>query len=162
MLLLAVDPGVRACGVALFEDEQLVAADWVRTKEEALPKAADALATAVGRWAQRAGSGFPDYVVIERPKVYENREHEVDKDDLISLAIVAGAVWEGLAGFARDGEFVLPREWKGQVPKDVHNARVMKHLEPEERAIVHRVKCTPKQIHNVIDAVGLGLWAVDR
>jgi hypothetical protein len=50
---------------------------------------------------------------------------------------------------------VTPAEWKGQVDKRIHNRRVLDRLTPSERAIVGTN-------HNVIDAVGLLLYAWER
>jgi hypothetical protein len=52
---------------------------------------------------------------------------------------------------------VKPREWKGQVPKDVHHARLVKTLTPEELAMVE-ASAPPSLRHNVLDAVGIGRY----
>jgi len=52
---------------------------------------------------------------------------------------------------------VKPREWKGQVPKDVHHARLVKTLTPDEMAMVERA-APPSLRHNVLDAIGIGKY----
>jgi hypothetical protein len=74
-------------------------------------------------------------------------------NDLISTAIRLGRLIES----SRPGRLTLvtPGQWKGQVPKDIHGARVLAKLDPEELALV-------PDDHNAIDAVGLLLWALKR
>jgi hypothetical protein len=55
---------------------------------------------------------------------------------------------------------VKPREWKGQVPKDVHHARLVKTLTPDELAMVE-ASAPPSLRHNVLDAVGIGRYWFD-
>jgi hypothetical protein len=50
---------------------------------------------------------------------------------------------------------VPPGTWKGQVAKDIHNARILAKLTPQERSLV-------PENHNAIDAVGLLLYALER
>lgn len=102
-----------------------------------------------------------DRIVIERPQVYRASQSKVDPNDLITLALVAGLYW----GQAEDPvEFVLPAEWKGQVPKDVCWNRVKKTLPKSELAKVEFwLKDTPESLaHNVRDAIGIGLWAIEH
>ena len=52
-------------------------------------------------------------------------------------------------------EEVAPGTWKGQVPKAIHNQRVLAKLTPTELRLV-------SGDHNEIDAVGLLLYAIAR
>jgi hypothetical protein len=52
-------------------------------------------------------------------------------------------------------EEVAPGTWKGQVPKVIHNARVLAKLTATELAL-----CSGN--HNEIDAIGLLLYALER
>jgi hypothetical protein len=49
-----------------------------------------------------------------------------------------------------------PHRWKGNVPKDIHWARIGLALSPAERVIFHRLKKDGR------DAVALGMWATGR
>ena len=58
---------------------------------------------------------------------------------------------------------VFPHEWKGQMPKEVCAARIRNRL--NERELDTLDACLTKtgaKGHNVVDAVGIGLYAVDR
>lgn len=101
-----------------------------------------------------------DYsVVSEYPQSYIASQQKGDQNDLVELAGVVGATCAELGGTVTG---VLPREWKGQTPKDIHNARVLKRLTPEELKIVQTCSVSESLLHNTIDAVGIGLFHLGR
>lgn len=66
----------------------------------------------------------------------------------------------GIAGHVGN-QWVEPSVWKGRLPKEVHQPRIMLTLTPEERLIVEAVK--PASLaHNAVDAVGIGLFHLGR
>lgn len=105
----------------------------------------------------------PDVVLIEIPRVYP-RGGKGDQNDLIDLAIRVGE----LRGLYRTRglavELVAPRTWKGTVPKDIHNLRVLARLSGNELSVLPRRSARAKTLydHNCLDAVGLGLWKLGR
>ena len=157
MKVLAVDPGVKATGLAFFDDYNLVGVTLARARSlELMIQALES--------ARPVEMGVPEIVIIERPVVYR-RGGKGDPADLISVAIVAGAA---ACTFGRgtwtETKFVEPRTWKGSVPKNIHNERIIDRLDDEERKILkdRLVKAPVKLIHNVIDAVGIGLYQLGR
>jgi hypothetical protein len=131
--LLAVDPGA-STGWAAFSGDRLAA--W---------GLGDPPVESAGR------------IAIELPQVYPRQQ--VPPNDLIALAFLAGRY----AGRARGAvSTVLPHQWKGNMPKDVCAARVRARLSPEERAVVDACDVPDKQRHNVLDAIGIGLFALGR
>lgn len=110
----------------------------------------------------------PEYVkgyhkiVIEVPQINPNDLKKPGAsariNDLMQLAICAGQ-WKQ-AVRAQETRIVHPHEWKGSVPKDVHNARVFERMSTSERALLP--KLPPSKLHNVIDAVGLYMWDTGR
>ena len=116
-----------------------------------------------GRQVERKFSARPDYtidhVVGEKPLLTHVRPVNAAADvvdrgnDLIATAIRLGRLIEA----SRPGclTLVTPGYWKGQVPKDIHNARVLAKLTPDEADLV-------PDDHNAIDALGLLLWALER
>jgi hypothetical protein len=52
-------------------------------------------------------------------------------------------------------ELVTPAVWKGSVPKEICQSRILKKLEPEELSVLDKN-------HNAMDAVGIGLWKLGR
>ena len=151
MRLVSIDPGLRVLGVAVFEDGSLTDVSLVRgLKSGRGPGAWRALAKAVEPILKTA-----DLLVIERPQIYQGRRQKGDPDDLMELMGVLGAI-VGLSSII-DVVTYLPRAWKGQVSKDVHQARLYAALSPEDKHLVDAVK--PDSLkHNSIDAVGIGYY----
>jgi hypothetical protein len=57
--------------------------------------------------------------------------------------------------------WVEPRTWKGQIPKDIHHARIYASLSSVEQATVDRglKGVRPKLREDAMDAIGIGLYA---
>lgn len=96
----------------------------------------------------------PDTLVIEFPQVYATRYQKGNQDDILQLAGVVGALVHSIE--AAVTILYRPREWKGQVPKDIHNARVLASLSPPEKAAI--AECAPSLLNNVVDAIGIGRY----
>lgn len=157
MIRLAVDPGLRQCGCALFADAKLIAADLVASgSKHNRASAWLPMAEAARTWVAIVGVHV-DRLVVELPQVY-HAKIETDQNDLIHLAAVVGALCSEFKD--ADIEVVLPAEWKGQVPKAIMHARMMKRLDTDERAALPTL---PKsKLHNVLDAVSIGLVDLKR
>lgn len=152
MKVLAIDPGVKSLGWAAF-----AAGSLIRCGLHQADDVVDMIRLLQGRW-----SGMkPELAVIEVPQVYQQRRWKGDPNDLIDVALVAGAVAGALAS-ANEVRFVRPREWKGQRPKEICNGLTMRTLTEGEREQVETDETPRSKRHNVIDAVGLGLYAIGR
>ena len=155
-MLLAIDPG-RDTGWALFSGDRLVACGLGDP-----------------RLSEKHRIAELERVVIERPMVYP-RGQTKNPNDVVALALGAGE-WGGLYRQWTDVEYVFPFQWKGSVPKAVHHARVLAKLSAEERALADEAiargrsgvnsslgkAIAPSKRHNVLDAIGLGLFGVGR
>lgn len=160
---LAIDPGLRLCGVAMFEGTALNSAWLVKntSKTERGPEAWFAMAERVlASWLKRtpARGQLVANLIIEVPQVYWRSSKGGRAADLIELAGVVGAVSTACPVMAR--RHFYPAVWKGQVPKEVHNKRVLKHLTEKEHGFMEPVSASLR--HNQIDAVGLGLYHLGR
>jgi len=150
--LVSLDPGLRGCGVAwwnVYGELRHVA--YVRNPE----KTGDGPRAWTGYervclWDKRT-----DYFISEVPQVYRAGASKGDPDDLLQLAGVVGVFSILVSADVRIG--VKPREWKGQVPKDVHHARLVKTLSAEDLEKINAA-APPSLRHNVLDAVGIGKW----
>lgn len=153
-MLVSLDPGAKLAGVACWTSSGVLASaflvrgrDWFDT------------ATKVGEQVYlRFASDGPVDVVVERPQVYVQSKQKGDPNDLITVALMAGAAASNIA----QGRVTacLPREWKGSVPKDAMVERIRRRLTPEEYA---RVDLPARSLrHNVFDAVGIGLHQLGR
>ena len=144
----AIDPGVRGIGLALFRDSELAEAYYV----SGCPFEDE-------NWLDLWSDFRVSQVWIERPEVYPGRQ-KGDPNDLISLGIVAGAVWAALHPTCKP-EFVFPRRWKGRVSKEETTARTRAELTAVELENVALPRAAALG-HNVWDAIGLGLWVAGR
>lgn len=98
-------------------------------------------------------------IVVERP--HTGRTHARAKD-IITLAIRAGEVggiWSYITGVTP--EYIEPSRWKGQVPKKRMNEIVEAKLTPQELKLLNNIRPKSAQ-HNVLDAIGIGLFLVGR
>lgn len=161
--LLAIDPSIRSCGIAIFERNLLVYADVLRSMAVIQPMTSiqEICKLAQEAWEKNVGVSYsPEILVIERPEIY--RASKGNPNDLMPICIMLGMMWERFGPKAT--MFPLPKEWKGQVPKEVHNTRILNKLDKRETMTVKdnlmRVPATLQ--HNAVDAIGLGLFALNR
>lgn len=163
--LFAVDPGLRGCGVAIFDEDTkaLLRADYV--KGSAAGERAEAwraMADSVWSWAEP----WKTYtkMVIEFPQVRQRGSQRAakrgtDPNDLIQLAAVVGAL-VCIRSLRTVPIVYLPEEWKGQVPKEIHHERARARLSSVELAVLP--KLAKNILHNTMDAVALGLTHLGR
>lgn len=144
--LLSVDPGTRCTGWALW-GKHLEQCGLVRTKEEELGARGYALAGLL------PSGDF--HVVVELPRVFPY-QRKMRPNDLIDLAFIGGMC----AFRGASASMVHPVIWKGQEKKEVNHKRVLNTLTAGELAVVKKgIVGVPKTLqHNVLDAVGIGLW----
>ena len=144
--VIGIDPGVTTGG-SWFEDGALVQAGATPADEFL-------------EFDPLGGIG-PAILIIEVPRIYP-RGGKGDQNDLIDLAVLVG----DLRGFYRRAGFttrlVAPRFWKGTTPKPIHNKRVVATLTPAERAFLPKRPRAKTFDHNMLDAVGLGLFQLGR
>lgn len=174
--LLAIDPGLRACGVALFQKASLQAAAYVRCKTKFTRGyiAYAAMAQEINLWVLAHGNFIEhiDTIAIEMPRIYPGGKGDsknVDPNDVLDVAAVGaaltGVVCANLRVSINDDcippyiRSYFPSEWKGQVPKDVMNRRVLSKLNHEEQEAIIRVGAKD---HNTLDAIGIGLHYLGR
>jgi hypothetical protein len=161
--LLSLDPGLRGCGLALFHDDKLHTAWYSKNLEKKArgPTAWDAMASVVERdvflrlprevWVV-------DRLATEVPQVYRGRSSKGDPADLLELTGVVGAVARAIP--SRERRHYLPREWKGQVPKEIHVPRILNILAADETQRIEPVIASLR--HNQTDGIGIGLFDLRR
>jgi hypothetical protein len=158
VILLAADPGKHFTALAVWvvgnNLREFVRAELVGTKDN--PAAARrTMAQAVVRHTRNTQA----HLFCELPQSYTLAQQKGSQNDLIEVAVSVGAI-VGATSADTTVTLVTPAEWKGQLPKDVHHARIAKHITPTMRA---HVEAYPKHLqHNVLDAIALGLWALER
>jgi len=119
-----------------------------------------------------------NYVVAEKPQHYRSHLSKGDPNQLTPLAIQCGIITgiaycaggatrpDGSGGIDQDRvHLVLPRDWKGQVPKSVTLRDCRRILTPDE-LVVGGGYCTKSNCkckhHDKWDAIGLGLYGLNR
>lgn len=143
--LVAIDPGVKNLAWARFDNGVLTRCDLSRA--DSAPGHVRSLSRCC-----------PDILVLEQmtPRDLPNAA------DLIAVSHTGAFV----AGALRPVVLLYPTasEWKGSVPKRIHHPRIAAKLSDAERAVVAEtaVRVPASLLHNVWDAVGLGLWGLRR
>jgi len=150
--LITVDPGKHLQGIAVFQNMILLQAGIVEAAS--LRGMTQGLFALCSEFEPAAG-------VVEIPRVYQQRDWKGDPQDLIAITIRAGISIAALAPFC-EPQCVHPNTWKGNVPKKIHNQRVLDKLNEVELEIVDKSGVTKTKKHNMIDAIGLGLWKLKR
>lgn len=140
-----IDPGLRACGFADFRNEKLAFAVLVKGQEIGRgPAAHKNMAMAFTQFDK-----LPLY--IEFPEAYPGMP-KTDHNDLLEVAGTASAV----ASTFPEVTSLRPKEWKGNIPKKTMTARIYAALTDEEKKVL------PSKDHNILDAVGIGLFVLGR
>jgi hypothetical protein len=163
-VILAIDPGIRHCGFALFDEKLLYVAGLIKNKsKESEFEAGVYMAWYVHEHVTKIELPLGeriDTLVSERPQVYTSAKLKGDPNDLVALGGVVGAIGSYFLQDAAALKTYLPREWKGQTPKSVTEKRVTGRLSDEEKA---RIEWPAAGLcHNVYDAIGIGLFHVGR
>ena len=147
----AVDGGLRGCGCAVFRDGTLQSA-WYKPNPARTgrgPKAWNAMA--------KAFLGATDHVVVvEYMQIYRGAKQKGDPNDVAEVNGVVGAI----CGAHESATGYLPRQWKGQVPKKIMGKRILSKLSAAEKKCIQ--KCPASLKHNVVDAIGIGLFHLGR
>ena len=142
---LTIDPGTKAMGWALWDENKMTLCGLARGKT----------------WTS-AVTAMPklkvDKLIIEDQQIY--RTSRIDAHSLLAVARVVGAA-VAYYDFCPH-LLVKPREWKGQLTKEICNQRTLARLTEEERSLISAALCPPSLKHNVLDAIGIGLWAIRK
>ncbi len=172
--LAAVDPGVHGCGVAIFDGGTLIEAHYTCPSRNPFHKSEHACGLVTpgipdiqgrGNYARAhctarealAAMGWVDDLIVEHMFKYPGMD-KINVNDLLDVQTVAAMV----AASHSSAISVYPPQWKGNVPKKIMTERIKKLLTPKERAILDAGDWPKSLEHNVVDAIGIGLWRLGR
>lgn len=160
--VLSIDPGTKITGWAVFEVDEIkhagkyVCSSSIKYKPS-YPKKGwlDRIEYMVARMINLVQSYGIDKVVIEQPEVFM-RGRGVGASNSGAVVKLAGLVFAMKYAIiysrkkrkAKVCQLVSVRKWKGNIPKEVTQRRIKKHL---------RLSITE---NNEADAVGLGSWYI--
>lgn len=162
---VAVDPGDET-GMSLYDPQAGLQYLGLTNVEKGIPGP-------VYAWLHdsRGHRALPGVrVVIECPMIYPG-ETEINPNDMVSLARKVGkweekfrAIFQHWAGFVCQIEVIHPRDWKGQTKKEMNHERTLETLNWTERsyAVTELGRVAKGYRHNMLDAAGIGLWAMGR
>lgn len=154
-VLIPVDPGTRAIGVARFDHGKL--------RRVAVTRGPTVLAHRVklaGFLEGAPESSFSPRVLIEQ-MTNRGQEDKTPPQTLIDMSAFTAAV---VGGLSPNIGWVPVHLWKTSLPKDIHHKRIRKALQPEELEVLAAALYTvPKSFHKeALDAIGIGLHALGR
>lgn len=171
---IGVDPDLHATGIAVMHEEEVVHVTVAR-----IPAAFRGLGASlrmiheVGIAAKALlshgylGNGIVSVAMIEGQTI--NFRQTANPASILPLSYVAGGAAASLLHHGlREVHLVEPRTWKGQVPKPIHQSRILKQLGWEHsRTKTHAVPDDPPvgrglksaEWKHVIDAIGLAMYA---
>ncbi len=145
--LLAIDPGVKILGWALFVNRELYRCG-LSISDLGVPHCLsihERNLRTLGVWAEER--------VCER-MVQRGKMSAVRTSDLLDVQLVAGSLGD---------VFYTPQEWKGSVPRKKEQERTKKVLAAGELALLRYVKeVHGAEAHNAWSAVGIGLHHLGR
>ena len=160
--LLAIDPSINNCGVAVFNKKS-------KTLEDAILIHPDKVVTRDGEFYDKAFSIFNKVDIIRKKcKVTEVAcelpDHWAvagfaarESGSITKLSFICGLLY-GMRNDVDKFTFVLPRGWKGQLSKDIMKNRIERDYAGKGK---HYTKDEWKDLdHNVCDAIGIGHWKI--
>ncbi len=173
-LFLGIDPDLHHTGLAVVDEfgrvlgVECVCLERKYTGEEAVVKMSRAIGAVIGMI--RDHTPGVNNVIVEGQTI--SFKQTADPDSIIKLAHVTGAC-VGAANELLECNVRIPkpREWKGQVPKQIHQQRVLDHLSwkyelhgspkngyasPVDPPVGKKLKATHWK--HVVDAIGLAQW----
>ena len=153
--LMSIDPSINYCGVAIFDMKTKVLEDAVLIRPDKI--------TQHGEWYGKAFSIYTKvYAIVEKCKVtaitVERPDHwsvagfeARESGSIEKLAFLVGLFYS-MHDEISDFKLFLPREWKGQLPKEVVRNRLA--------AVYTKDKYSKKEWaaldHNIMDSVAIG------
>ena len=158
--LIAFDCGLAYVGGALFEGNRLLECYYIETGIDARD-AAEQTADLVGKIHELFKPYLEDaLIVVEYPEQYS--QTPAPRSSVQGLACTGGGIVSVLKRPSNRVEFVLPKTWKKQVPKDIMLDRIVSKLDTTEKTLLDAKEYAKYKKHNVIDAIGLGLYKLER
>lgn len=164
MIIAAIDPGKKVCGVSLIRHGVLDRFALIRVMDRERLRDAERVAALAARCAEALAGSEIDHLIVESQQIYHGSRE--NPNDLLPVAHTAGACLVAVSATRKT--LVKPRDWTVGVPKDVRIERAKKAAACGQGLLSAKIASriegiTPRSLrHNVWDAVLLNVWAWDR
>lgn len=163
-IVIGIDCGIKYIGLSLFVNNVLNNCAYIESSEKGDQNGAVNLVSLVENvretgFIKNISQDF--HVIIEYPEQYAYSP--APRSSVQGLAYTAGALTYMFSqSFGASVQLVLPKEWKGQVPKEIFLKRIEKRLDEQEKSVLDSKSLPLSKKHNVIDAIGIGLYYLKR
>lgn len=162
-ILMAIDPSINYCGAAIFDikTKELLHAELIEPnkitkrdgefydKAHSVFRRADALRE---KWEVM-------YIACELPDHWSVAGHMArESGSITKLSFICGMFYQ-MRDQVERFVFALPREWKGQLSKDVMKNRIEKTYVGKKNWQYDKDEWV-KLNHNICDAIGIGHWSL--
>lgn len=152
---IAIDPGLKGLGVAVFYRAELVKCSFVEPDKKVKRNLA-AWRKLAHNLKEEYGTNY-DWIVVESQQIYSRGKAR--PSDIMELRGISSMIL-GMYAHVPEQALPLPREWKGQLPPEVLARRVDARLCSSEHK---RITETRKgRLLDIKHAIGLGLCASGR
>ena len=150
MKILAIDPSTTSCGWATFRDGQIIGKAVIKATGKDPFVRAEYMANALHFVMC---SEQPTYIICE----YPHKGGPGMKSKSITILFHLCGMIHGIAKFSHlHIEFVEPMNWKGNIPKDIHQKRNIPKIKEKYGIDISG------ESGDTIDAILLGDWFVDK
>ena len=150
MKILSIDPSTTSCGYAVFDNDVLMEKGVIKPSGATAMKRAEVVANALN-FTMVAEQ--PHLIVCE----YPHKGGPGMKAKTITILFHLCGIIHGMAKVGKYPiEFIEPIKWKGNIPKAVHQRRVIPKLEEKYNTILSG------ESDDIVDAVALGDWYLNR
>lgn len=170
MIYIGIDPDTKATGIGVLKGGKPVAALLCRASGRFTKDRAPGMIESLHRGLQDINNDFCGFapsgiveVAIEWQKIrageYARKAQNIA--DVLGVSYACLAVVKMVFPYA-EIELPLPSEWKGTIPKAVHQKRVIRKLGLEGPNADLLKGMTKTNASHVIDGLGLALWLSQR
>jgi hypothetical protein len=157
-MLVSVDPGLRECGVAVWDQGRLVRACLVEGVKKTMGASrTDEIALMAYAVWQSPFVFKADTLVTEEMTVYKNSP---GNPNALRYLDQVSAYLAGLLDRKATWHQYQARTWKGNTKKALFTAQIQEELSAKERLLLPKL---PKsKLHHVLDAVALGKFHLGK
>lgn len=159
---MTVDPSINNLGMAIYSNSKLFEHALVHPDKESKSQGEHMLKTYSLLQTLKAlvNKYLVEEIVLEVPEYWGEAGYVArESGSIMKMMFLCGAVFCGFKDLGLSVECVTPRQWKGQLPKDVVRNRlaptfVPRYFDQQE---------WKKLDHNIMDAIAIGhFWVTGR